>query len=299
VQKHLGNQPFSVDNSRDGNGVISTELPPLTTEREEGAEMADSDSTSGRAPAFQFYPKDFLADERVRLMSMPERGVYITAICLCWSEGTLPADSQTLSRLMGMPVTAFRKLWPALEGCFRVSPRDASRLIHPRLERERQKQRAYRRRQADNGRKGGRPPQSGKPTANPSLSQQLNQSPSSTLISSSSSSTDSSQRTNVREFPATKEPTTVEARAGIFTNETYPALYAKHRKGARYVSKPNLDFLEAIELCRVWDDDRLTKIATVFLTTDHSFAESGSRTMAQFRALASWCDSRLAEAGIA
>lgn len=88
-------------------------------------------------------------------------------------------------------------------------------------------------------------------------------------------------------------------RAGTFVRETYPRLYAECRKGARYVSKPNLDYLEAVELCRVWDDARLEKIARVFLTTDHEFAEKGSRTMAQFRAMASWCDSRLVEAGIA
>lgn len=91
----------------------------------------------------------------------------------------------------------------------------------------------------------------------------------------------------------------VEMRAGRFCREIYPVLYAKHRKGARYVSRPTLDFQEALELCRVWDDERLAKIAAVFLTTDHEFAEKGSRTMAQFRSMASWCDSRLVEAGIA
>jgi hypothetical protein len=88
-------------------------------------------------------------------------------------------------------------------------------------------------------------------------------------------------------------------RAARFVQETYPALYAKHRKGARYISKPTLDFQEALELCRVWDDERLVKIATVFLTTDHEFAEKGSRTMAQFRSMASWCDGLIAKAGIA
>jgi hypothetical protein len=87
-------------------------------------------------------------------------------------------------------------------------------------------------------------------------------------------------------------------RAGRFC-ERYADLYQQHRKGARYIGKPNLDYLEAVELCRVWPDDRLDKIAQVFLTTDHEFAEKGSRTMAQFRAMASWCDSRLVEAGIA
>ncbi len=103
-----------------------------------------------------------------------------------------------------------------------------------------------------------------------------------------------------RAFSASPDmPEDLAMRAGQFVQHTYPDLYRKHRKGARYVSKPNLDFLEAVELCRTWDDDRLIKIATVFLTTDHQFAENGSRTMAQFRSMASWCDSRLAEAGIA
>lgn len=90
----------------------------------------------------------------------------------------------------------------------------------------------------------------------------------------------------------------VAERAGRFC-ERYADLYVKHRKGARYVAKPALDFQEALQLCQVWPDDRLDKLAQVFLTTDHDFAERGSRTMAQFRSMASWCDSRLVEAGIA
>lgn len=90
----------------------------------------------------------------------------------------------------------------------------------------------------------------------------------------------------------------IAERAGRFC-ERYADLYAKHRKGARYLGKPTLDFQEALQLVATWDDQRLDKIATVFLTTDHEFAEKGSRTMAQFRAMASWCDSRLIEAGVA
>lgn len=90
----------------------------------------------------------------------------------------------------------------------------------------------------------------------------------------------------------------VSRRAGRFCEEVYPALYEKHRKGARYVGRPALDFQEALLLCRTWNDERLVKLAQVFLTTDHEFAEKGSRTMAQFRALAPWCDSRLKEAGL-
>lgn len=87
-------------------------------------------------------------------------------------------------------------------------------------------------------------------------------------------------------------------RAGRFC-ERYAELYQQHRKGARYLSKPNLDYLEAVELCRVWSDARLEQLAQAFLVTDHEFAEKGSRTIAQFRSMASWCDSQLIAKGIA
>jgi hypothetical protein len=99
--------------------------------------------------------------------------------------------------------------------------------------------------------------------------------------------------------PAPQSPSDdLAERAGRFV-EHYGELYQRHRNGARYLGKPNLDWLEAVELCRTWDDARLSQLAEAFLTTDHEFAEKGSRTMAQFRAMASWCDSQLIKAGIA
>ncbi len=80
--------------------------------------------------------------------------------------------------------------------------------------------------------------------------------------------------------------------------ERYKALYVKHRKGAHYVGNPQKDFPEAALLCETWDDERLDKLAHSFLTTDHDFAENGSRTLAQFRSMASWCDGKLRERGL-
>lgn len=277
MQKTLGNQPLSSDNVRDVVGV-SAPPTPLTTPHEEAYEMADPDSTSGRAPAFQFYPKDFLADERVRLMSMPERGVYITLICLCWSEGTLPADTQTLSRIAGMPVASFRKLWPAVEVCFRPSPRDASRLIHPRLERERQKQRAYRRRQADNGRKGGRPPNSGKPTANPSLLQQPNQSPSSVLISSQSGSA------LISDFGQEKRPTADPVQRVVDKHEEL------HRKyvGVGYIGNAQKDYQAACDIVRAFPDPAMQDAILIYGLNDADpFMAKGTRTIPRIASNAS------------
>lgn len=157
--------------------------------------MADSDSTSGRAPAFQFYPKDFLHDGNVVVMNLAERGAYVTLLCYCWTEGSLPADLNRLARFCGVNTAAFKKLWPALQPCFRVDGVTSLRLIHPRLERERQKQAEFKRRQSDNGRKGGRPHKPNESQNNPSLSTGLTQTEptKSSSFSSSSLSSDFSQ----------------------------------------------------------------------------------------------------------
>lgn len=103
-----------------------------------------------KAPAFQFYPKDFLTDERVRLMSHTERGLYITLLCYCWLEQSLPSDVSQLARLMAVPCARFERLWSGpLAECFRKG--DDGRLYHKRLEEERTKQEAFRRRASDGG----------------------------------------------------------------------------------------------------------------------------------------------------
>lgn len=115
------------------------------------------------------------------------------------------------------------------------------------------------------------------------------------LVSSSSGS--SSERESERKPAPPMNGTLDEAlaeRAGRFC-ERYAELYPLHRRGARYLPKPALDFTKACELCAVWDNDRLERLAIVFLKCEEPFAQSGSRTVGQFAAMASWCDDRLRE----
>lgn len=93
--------------------------------------------SGGKSPAFQFYPKDFMGDMNVALMSLEERGAYITLMCFCWNEGELPADITRLSRLCGVSVDDMESLWEQVGPCF--EEKDGA-LVHPRLEREREKQ---------------------------------------------------------------------------------------------------------------------------------------------------------------
>ncbi len=91
----------------------------------------------------------------------------------------------------------------------------------------------------------------------------------------------------------TTDPELAE-RAGRFC-ERYAELYAIHRRGARYLPKPMRDYVVACQLCAVWDNARLEQLAMVFLLCEEPFAQSGSRTIGQFAAMASWADDRLRE----
>lgn len=140
----------------ENNGVGAALTAPNHIDGIGGAEdMTTPISKRTTSPAFQFYPDAFLSSTKVIAMSMTERGIYITLLCACWMDGSLPADMKSLARMVGMKETQFAKLWPHnIARCFYE---DAGRLVNGRIEVERRKQAEFRRRQTDNGTKGGRP----------------------------------------------------------------------------------------------------------------------------------------------
>ena len=89
-------------------------------------------------------------------------------------------------------------------------------------------------------------------------------------------------------------PDDIAERAGRFVDR-FEALYTEKRKGAKYLRRqPALDWDRACTLCRTWDDARLEKMATIFLTTDDEWISNSDRGFAVFAAKATWCDERLA-----
>ena len=70
-----------------------------------------------KSPAFQFYARDFLTDINVQLMSMEERGIYITLLAFAWLENGVPNDISVLSRLCGNP-PKFEKSMISVMNCF-------------------------------------------------------------------------------------------------------------------------------------------------------------------------------------
>lgn len=213
-----------------------------------------------KSPAFQFYPADFMADSKVVAMNLQERGAYITLLCLCWMDGSLPASMTILARLCRVPTSVFTRLWPALEPCFASLGHDGSRLVQPRIERERQKQEQYRAMKSAAGQQGGRPKAGEK---QPRSRRQAKESP----PSSSSSS--------VSDLPSSKEPT------GDVDFERFKQAYPKNRRQGGSITEHA--FVRAIGLTTVdamlsaleqhkqseqWQTPRLIPLMTTWLNQD-------------------------------
>lgn len=112
-----------------------------------------------KPPAFQFYADDFVAGTSV--LSTEEIGAYILLLCHQWNAGSIPNDDNLIRRIakvtqafdLGLLKTKFELIDGVLK--------------NPRMEREREKQRLFREKQAENGAKGGRPKSQAFPKPNP------------------------------------------------------------------------------------------------------------------------------------
>lgn len=100
-----------------------------------------------KSPAFQFYPQDYLSSSRVAEMTLEEEGAYIRLICYCWTTGSIPADPVRCAKLAGKGCSI--ETATVVQRAFNESSTDPQRLVHNRLEIERENQR-LRRAQASN-----------------------------------------------------------------------------------------------------------------------------------------------------
>ena len=107
-----------------------------------------------KSPAFQFYPSDFLSDEKVMMMNYEERGIYITLLSVCWIEGSIPSDPEMLERLLRNG-GAIKGLDFILK-CFDPHLTLEGRLVHKRLDREREKQVEHSKQKSKSGKEGAK-----------------------------------------------------------------------------------------------------------------------------------------------
>lgn len=105
-----------------------------------------------KSPAFQVYVNDFLGSAKVGMMSTEEIGAYWLLLCLEWQEDGFVYNESHLSRWCRLTPARFRKAWATIGPCF---VQIDGRLFSPRLQREREKQQAWREKSAKGGRRSG------------------------------------------------------------------------------------------------------------------------------------------------
>lgn len=262
--------------------------------------MADSNDTTTprKSPAFQFYPNDFLGDGKQAAMSLQECGLYIRLLCRCWNDGAIPDDAERLARMTGATPNEIKRIWPAVRTCFQ--DRGDGWFVHGRLDKERQKQTDYRRRQSDKGKasaanRASTEPQPSLNQASPPVDSRLQPKANSSVFGLQSSDFSQKQDRACEPFDSFEPELPSghpDARAHDFI-ERYKSLHLRLRSGAHYLGNPVRDFAEARQLVAVYDDARLDKLAFVWLNTDLDFAQNGTRTIAKFRSQASWCEEQL------
>lgn len=117
-------------------------------------------STTEKAPAFQFYPKDFLTDGKVLCMSNEVVGMYIKLLSIDWLEDGFPRD--LILKLAGFEWYAeylevredFKEIEAQLAECFVAHPTKPGVITNPRLQKERQRQQERRIERSAAGKKG-------------------------------------------------------------------------------------------------------------------------------------------------
>lgn len=101
-----------------------------------------------KAPAYQWFPRDFAMDEVAQLMNYEQQGMYRKLLDHQWLEGSIPADEVELAALLKVPVARFRKLWPRIARKF--APCGPGRLQNGRLERQRTERQQFTESPAEN-----------------------------------------------------------------------------------------------------------------------------------------------------
>lgn len=100
-------------------------------------------------PAFQFYPHEWSGDPNVIAMSAEEEGHYIKLVGICWTEGYIPADQEEVQLLLKSRCETLERILK----CFYINPKNNKQFLHKRLELERKKQKAWKKKCAKGGAK--------------------------------------------------------------------------------------------------------------------------------------------------
>ena len=99
---------------------------------------------------------DWLGNEAVRLLTLPQRGALIDLMLYTWVRGSIPDNEAQLARLLGVTPTIFRRVWPTVRELFVGHPTEIGRLVHPGLEEQRARAEARSQVLSESGRRGAK-----------------------------------------------------------------------------------------------------------------------------------------------
>jgi uncharacterized protein YdaU (DUF1376 family) len=105
-------------------------------------------------PWFPFYDRDFFMDEKVKVMSNAQVGMYLRLLSHQWQEGSLPNDELALSRIALANPCEADELTTLVRACFVKNGR-AGRLLNARLTQVKKEQEEKDQVNRDRARKGG------------------------------------------------------------------------------------------------------------------------------------------------
>lgn len=252
---------------------------------------------SEKAPAFPFYPRDFVGDLDVAASSLEEVGFYTVLLCYAWLKDGLPNDHAKLARALHVTPQKFARLWAVVGEKFPKAPDE--RLRNPRQEEVREEQRAHRAERSESGRRGNdrRWKDTRSAIAQSSLSDESANAEGSPSSSSASASSVQPPKEQVA-VPRAHTTTDTGAAARVFIQQLYPALYRQWRHGAFYRAREARVFPAVLQLVTDFPDSAwLAAMVQCWLRTDLKFAVDGDRGIEQFICRAAWCDALLREAG--
>lgn len=87
---------------------------------------------ANKAPAYQWYPKDYESDEAVKLMTYEQEGIYRRLLDHQALHGGIPSDVKQIAMLCPkVSQKRFLALWPGMSGKFSMMD---GRLLNPKLE---------------------------------------------------------------------------------------------------------------------------------------------------------------------
>jgi len=199
------------------------------------------------SPAFQFYPKDFLSDDKVVPLSLKEVGAYCLLLFHCWVEKGLRPEIEYLRGLCRND-PEFQKIWSRkLKRCFYLR---GGRLQNRRLDRERQKQRSFKDKMIRAGKKSARMRWGGSSQAKRKNSQVKNKNKEATTLDNSSSLSSSSSSSS---SPIKKEEEE-EIIKLLLSQKYFPKDKEKLAKFLRELAEeyPEIDFLEEVKKKKAW-----------------------------------------------